>query len=99
MPKRPHIGSDYLTAFAYLHRMNGDQARTNVLLLSCVPYALANLAVICSEYEVEPTSENIAELWAERLMEHPMLERLERFNQDGARLLTEEIKFWNPEPD
>ena len=78
--------------------MNGDQARTSVLLLSCVPYALANLAVLCSEYEIEPTSENIAELWAGQLVEHPMLERLERFNQDGARLLAEEIECWQPDP-
>ncbi len=94
LPKRPHIGPDYLLAFGYLHRLADEQSRFDELALSCIPYLFASIAMTCFDYGVELSTENIAPLWARFVEDNPPLARRERFQRDGARLIDEEITYW-----
>ena len=97
LARRPEVGGEFLTAFAYLHQLSGRPERALELIHSAVPVALGPVKECIMVGGRELTVEGRVTWVKEEVARNPVAEAYARYADHGARLLAEEIGYWAPD--
>ncbi len=95
LARRPEVGGEFLTAFAYLHLLSGRPERALELVLSAVPVALGPVKTFVMVGGRELTVEDRVTSVKGVVVRNPVAEAHARYADHGARLVAEEVGYWS----
>jgi len=95
LARRPEVGGEFLTAFAYLHLLSGRTERALELVLSAVPVALGPVKSRVMVGGRELTIEDRVTWVKAEAVRNPIAEAYARYADHGARLAAEEVGYWS----
>ena len=96
LARRPEIGGEFLTAFAYLHLLSGRPERAVELVHSAVPVALGSVKWCIVFGKRDMTVEQRIERAEAVALANPVGEVYARYVEHGARMVADEIDYWSP---
>ena len=95
LARRPEVGGEFLTAFAYLHLLSGRPERALELVLSAVPVALGPVKTFVMVGGRELTVAERIKRVKEEAVANPASDAYARYAEHGARLVADEIGYWS----
>jgi predicted ATPase/class 3 adenylate cyclase len=95
LARRPAIGGEFLTGFAYLHLLSGRPERAQELIESALPVGLAPVAVFIHVGGRDLTVEERINWMKEKSVLNPVAEVYARFVENGARVVADEVGYWS----
>jgi predicted ATPase/class 3 adenylate cyclase len=93
--RRPQIGGDFLTGFAYFHHMSGATERARFINENTLTVTLASAQRFMQFADRRVAGDDVIELIDASVEELPAIERYRRSAEFGPHLLAEELERWS----
>lgn len=93
--RRPKIGGDFLTGFAYLNQVSGNTEQAQYINDRTLTIAMGGVQNAMRFAELDATGDSVIEAIESQVAKVPVLELYSRSLEHGKRLLAKEIQRWS----